>query len=311
MASTRRNPQQGVITRQQALDGGLTPAALRWRLASGAWQQLHRGVYLTHNGPTDWSTRARAALLQAGEGSALVNSSAAYIWRLTTTEPARLEVGVPLHRHPVTGPGITAVRRRRLTAVMVGPLRATNVAQTIVDLADDPAMRWSDVVSMAARAAQRSLVTEERILAELAQRRRHHRRQPLALACGELGSGSESVAEMLYLAKVQRPHGLPTFTQQVKDSGSGARADFRQEQLGIIVEVDGRLWHAGDRFHSDRRRDRRAAANGVVTVRATWLDIDQEPCALARDLWAICRRRGWTEPIRPCGPRCTALAAAP
>ena len=42
--------QAGVVSRQQALDAGFTEKAIEWRLRTGAWQRLHRGVYATFTG---------------------------------------------------------------------------------------------------------------------------------------------------------------------------------------------------------------------------------------------------------------------
>jgi hypothetical protein len=42
--------QNGVLTRVQALDAGLTDKAIAVRLRSGRWQRLHTGVYATFSG---------------------------------------------------------------------------------------------------------------------------------------------------------------------------------------------------------------------------------------------------------------------
>lgn len=303
MAAIARR-QHGVITRAQARQAGMSAAATRWRIERGLWRRLHQGIYLTHTGPIDWQTRASAALLGCGPRSALTLDSAAFLWGLTRRAPEILTVGVLRGQHPSAPPGAVVARRRRLDIAEVGDLRATRVAQTIVDLADQPDRTIDDVLALAARAAQRGQVTEARILTELDARARHRQRRALRLACGELGTGVESVAEILFVTKVQRAHGLPAFAQQVRSSDGRSRTDFRHHELGLIIEVDGRLWHAGERFHTDRQRDRRAAARGELTVRATWHDVDQDPCRLAVDLWQICRRRGWSAPLRRCSPDC-------
>lgn len=287
----------------------MTSDAVRWRLKDGAWRRLHPGVYLTFTGPIPWHTRASAAILRCGPDSALILDSAAFLWGMTLEEPEVVTVGVPLRRHPRPGAGMTVVRRRRLSTTRIGTLRVTRAAQTIVDLADLPDRTIQDAVGYAARAAQRKIVTEARLLAELAERARHRNRRELQLACGVLGDGAESVAELLFVTRVQRAHQLPVFAQQVRTTDSGTRADFRHPELRVIVEIDGWLWHGGERFHTDRQRDRQAAARGEVTVRASWLDVHSEPCELAYDLWQICRHRGWDTPFRRCSPTCTASQA--
>jgi hypothetical protein len=74
--------QAGLLTRAQALSGGLTRKGVECRLASGRWLVVHPGVYLTMPGRPDWETAAVAALLHAGRGSALCDSSAGHAWGL-------------------------------------------------------------------------------------------------------------------------------------------------------------------------------------------------------------------------------------
>jgi hypothetical protein len=56
------------------------------------------------------------------------------------------------------------------------------------------------------------------------------------------------------------------------------RVDFIWEDLKLIVETDGRESHAiATAFVDDRRRDRRNAADGYLTIRFTWAEIEYEP----------------------------------
>lgn len=302
--------QHGVLTRAQALEAGLSVEAVRWKLARGDWRRLHPGVYLTHTGPLGWASRAQGALLAAGAGSVLTLDSAAFVWGMTSRPPDVLTIAIPSHRHPAPIAGVRVARRRRLQPTLVTGLWVTRAAPTIVDLADLPDRDFDTVLAVAARAAQRGLVSDNTLLTELAARPRHRHRRFLHLACGELGAGAESVAEILFANRVLRPHRLPVFDRQVLAADGRSRADFRNRALGIVVEIDGRLWHAGERFHTDRQRDRRTAARGEVTVRASWLDVDRRPCQLALDLWQICHRRGWTERPRSCAHGCP-LGVAP
>lgn len=80
------------------------------------------------------------------------------------------------------------------------------------------------------------------------------------------------------------------------------RNDLRNRQLGIRVEGDGVEWHR-DTFHEDRRRDRKAAAAGDLTVRVTW-DAAEKPCEVALDLALAMTHRGWRGVPTACGPAC-------
>lgn len=293
--------QEGVVTRAQALAEGMTDKQIRWRLERGDWRRLHHGVYLTHTGRITWRTRAWAALLRCGPDSVLVLESAAHVWRLRP-EPKVITVGVPRSRHPEAVRGVRCVRRSRLNHGLVDGLPVTRVAQTVIDLADQPRTRLDDAVALAATACQRGLVREPALVAELTSRRAHRFRRELLLACGEIGDGAESLPEVWFVTRVQRPHGLPVFVRQRRVGRT--RIDLANEEYRVNFEADGRLWHGGSRFHTDRRRDRRAAGRGWINLRGTYLELDQIPCEVAIEVAAVLRQRGWPGPLLPCSPSC-------
>ena len=57
--------QCGVLTEDQALSLGLTPAALRCQLTSGRWQRPLPKVVITHSGP--WTREQRTLPRVAAE----------------------------------------------------------------------------------------------------------------------------------------------------------------------------------------------------------------------------------------------------
>lgn len=299
--------QHGVITRGQAMSGGLTDAQIRWRLERGDWRVLHRGVYLTHTGELTWAARASAGLLWCGEDSALVLDAAAHMWRVAPEAPRLITIGVPSARRIQNSTDIQVVRRARLDLVRVNGLSTVRMAQTIVDLADDPRRALGEVIALAARAGQQGRVTGQALLAELASRTRHCRRRELELLLSEIGAGAESLPEVLFATRVMRPHGLPDMERQVRHDDERTRTDLEARPYGVRVEVDGRTWHAGEAFHTDRRRDRRTAAAGEVTLRVTPREIGLQPCALALDVGAVLRQRGWAGRFTACSPTCGAV----
>ena len=58
--------QCGVISRSQALRAGLTTDMIKFRLRSGRWRLMHRGVYATFTGVPGRGARLWAAVLAAG-----------------------------------------------------------------------------------------------------------------------------------------------------------------------------------------------------------------------------------------------------
>ena len=63
--------QHGVISRAQALRAGLTPDMVKFRVSSGRWQQIHRGVYATFTGMPRRNSQLWAAVLSVGPGAVL------------------------------------------------------------------------------------------------------------------------------------------------------------------------------------------------------------------------------------------------
>lgn len=290
----------GVITTGLAREEGFSAKAVAHRVKVGRWQRLHPGVFLTNTGEVTWEIRAAAALAKAGQPCALACFSALAAVGLSKKTRA-LTILVPNHRQ-VSVRGARIIRTRSMPRILVGGLTATPVARSLIDVAALPGVSMDEVISLCARASQEGDTTVDKLVVELAGRRQHPRRADLRLALGDIGEGIESLAEHRFLSRVGTAHCLPAFGLQV-DKAHG-RVDFDNEEFGVTVEVDGQLWHAGERFHSDRRRDRKTSARGGVAVRATWWDVSQEPCDLAADLADIFRHRGWRGSPRACGQQC-------
>ncbi|MGL5927704.1 MAG: hypothetical protein ACRCY8_02085, partial [Dermatophilaceae bacterium] len=72
---------------------------------------------------------------------------------------------------------------------------------------------------------------------------------------------------------------------------------------------DGRLGHEGEWLFVDRRRDRRVAASGRVTMRAGWVDVEADACELAVDILCALAVRGYRGGSTACGPTCPAAKA--
>lgn len=313
MATTweeRARQQFDVITRGQALQAGLSPKAIEHRLARARWQRLHRGVYLVRPGVPPWMSRASAAVLHLGPGATLTLNSAAHLWGLQERAPTVLQLAVPAARHLQRPVGVRVRRRVGLEIRLQRRLPVTSPAQTVVDLADVTGGSDDEVIALLATLVRTGRGTAEEVLGELDRRRAHRRRGLVRTAMEHIAGGVESVAEHHFVARVERAHRLPAFTRQSPD-GQGGRRDFESEEFGVIIEIDGYLWHGVDAFHSDRRRDRRAAAQGRVTLRAGWVDVSSRPCELALDIARTLRARGWQGRPGACGPGCPTQRWAP
>jgi hypothetical protein len=303
--------QSGVVSRSQALEGGMSPDGIRWKVGSGRWTVLHPGVYLTEPGRRDWEVRAVAGLLFVGRPSALCGPSAAYAWGLTKMADDVIHLLVPAGRRRSIRPGLITCRSRSFEG-RLHPLawpHRTTVEHTVLDLAEGRDL--DGAIALLARACQQTLTHEAALLAALQDRVRQPHRALLVEALTDIGTGAHSPAELRYVRDVERAHGLPVGLGQQPGHNHTER-DRTYDELKLIVEVDGRRGHQGWLGQQrDGRRDRGAAAGGWLTIRVFWIDVAGTPCELAVELGSIFASRGWTGRVRPCRrATCTVRLAA-
>ena len=303
--------QEGAVSRQQVLACGLDSAFIRRRLRRGEWVAVHSGVYITHNGPMTWLQRAWCAILSA-EPAALCDESALLVAsgredRLGGTDP--IHVAVASGRRVVPKSGVVVHHRLDLAADSLPNARPPRlrVEEAVLDVA---ARATTELAAIAALAdpVQARLTTAERLLAHLDRRTRIRRRSLLHDILLDVARGSCSVLEHRFLTRVERPHGLPAPDRQAptRTARPGFR-DLHYPELGLILELDGRLFHddALSRFH-DMERDLDAAVHlDDRTIRLCWGQAVVRSCATADRLGVVMNRHGWTGRVTPCSsPDC-------
>jgi hypothetical protein len=307
--------QGRVIARWQAaglrLDPAVFDAELRWQ----RWRPLYRGVYAAFTGPATRPSLLWAAVLRGGPGTALSHLSAAEADGLTDQKSDSIHVTVPASRQVTVsrrelGPGSPPVvvhRSTRLPGASQPPRSPprTRIEETVLDLVQlaetfDEAMRWP------VTACARRRTTQQRLLAAIEARPKLRWRAELTGALDDIGAGTHSLLEFRYVRWVERPHGLPVATRQA-GARRGSRAQYLDNlyaKFGVAVELDGRAAHqAGDRWR-DAHRDNFFAAAGVTTLRYSWSDVTDRPCAVAAEVARVLARRGWGGQPVPCGPGC-------
>ncbi len=295
--------QDQVVARAQLIALGATGPWVSRRASSGRWQRMFPGVYLAHSGPVSWRARAHAAVLYAGAGAALSHRSAGYAHGMVR-EPSRLiEVSVDAARRVAPQPGL--VVHRRTMPYSGGRLPTIGPADTVVDVV--ATMTTPDEVIGLVCSALRGRTTPGRILDVLAMRSRVRNRALLIDLITEAEEGIESTLEHRYHHDVERRHGLPASTLQVRHRLGGwwVRADRIHEGLGVRIELDGELAHPGGRTDRDVWRDNEALiSRGEITLRYRWRHVLVGACATARQVEQAVRAGGWTGRGRPCGAAC-------
>jgi very-short-patch-repair endonuclease len=299
--------QRGVITRQQALNCGLTPDAIDWLVHSKRWLPLRRGTYSTVTGELSREATLWAVVLNAGSQAVLSHQTAAELFKITDRQSSLIHITIPAGRHIAGMEGVVVHRSTRLAEARHPSLLPprTRIEETVLDLVTQAAT-FDAAFAVACAACQRRRTTSGKLAEAMTRRRKMRWRAELGVALAEIGSGVHSLLEYKYVRDVERPHGLPRASRQARVVRDGGKAflDNLYDDYGLCVELDGRQAHPDDRRWLDIRRSNAVAEEGITTLRYSWTDIDRRPCQTAIQVGAALRRRGWTGSIRRCGPVC-------
>jgi hypothetical protein len=295
--------QSGVVARRQLVAAGVTDAEIRrWRRRREL-VAVHPGVYADHTGPLTWQQRAWAAVLFCGRAALAGESAmrAADGPGRPGAEDGPIRVVVDRRRRVVAPRGIVVTRSFDLDARVlwnVGPPRL-RYEEAAIDVA--LAARAELVcIGVVARAVQNRRTTAARMSEALRERKRAPRRDVLSGILDDVAQGTCSVLEHAFLVRVERPHGLPTAERQLPGRASSGVV-YRDVAYGSrLVELDGRLFHdTAEQRDRDFERDLDAAVEGQHTVRLSWGQVFDRPCATAARLGRLLE-----VPVRPCGPGC-------
>ncbi|KQY56742.1 MULTISPECIES: type IV toxin-antitoxin system AbiEi family antitoxin domain-containing protein [unclassified Nocardioides] len=316
--------QDGVVSRRQALDRGVTDNDLRRLVRNRLLTPVHPGVYVDHTGPMTWHQKAWAAVLYSWP-AALSHDSALRAaqgpGRRTDSHGPRADqpahsTDAPIHvviaarRKVSTQPGIVIHRMTGLSSRVQwnrSPPRL-RIEEAAIDLAAEACTEFDAVAVLAGIVSSRQS-TPPRLLEALDGRTRIARREFLHDVLQDVAAGTCSVLEHGYLTRVERPHGLPIAVRQAVDLSRGTLyRDVLYKDYGQVVELDGRIFHSGARNRDhDLDRDLDAAADGLGGVRLGWGQVFDRACRTAAKLGAILQRQGWPGDLRRC-PECGAAS---
>jgi hypothetical protein len=305
--------QQGLATRQQLLDAGLSPKRLHVAVAAGVLTRVQRGVYagqpigvperhLLSGGRVDddYVRRVRATVLALGDGAVVSRRTAAVLWGFDlVAEPQQVEVDVPQQTRGRTLQGADVQRRDAASCRLslpagTAPLRVATALATVVTCA--LVLPTDQAVAVADSALRCRRVS----LGELRVARDARRGQPgasaLARAVRLVDPRCGSVLESMLRVLLAR-HGLPPpYSQHVLRRGDGSflgRVDFCWPDRRLVVEADGRRWHdPSDVRDADRRRSNDLEMHGWGLLRFTWADVVHDPDYVVETVRAALMRRG-------------------
>lgn len=306
--------QHGIVSREQALRAGLTRWQIEHRLATGAWQRVHPGVYATFSGLPSRDARLWAAVRWAGEAALLSYETAAEVHGIIDKPAgAVIHVTVPLRRRPAQHRqvrGIVVHRSDQSQAHFAGPfgLPRTRIQDTVLDLVA-AAPTFDCGYAWISRSVSRHLVTTAELRSALTARRKIRWRSWLDDALDDARDGIDSSLERRYLLDVERAHGLPKSQHQARRQVNG-KAHYRDNWYSayrVVVEVDGPAYHRNERVQLDKDRDNRnLALDDVRTFRFGPVAVTEGACSTAAMVAATLQRNGWAGSPHPCRRRsCT------
>jgi hypothetical protein len=258
--------QHGLITTAQLAEAGVTGHAVAHRVKTGRLHRRHRGVYSVRHARLSQEGEWMAAVLAAGDGSALSHLSAAKLWNVWRRVVRGIDVVAPRRRH-AKGVRVHACRRLDPRDVTVHRgIPVTTVPRTLVDLADVlTAHQLANVVHEAAFRNRFSARATRAGMERSNGRNLHPLEQALALnAAGSAGTKSD--LEDRFLAQVQAA-GLPAplVNAAVQTRDRTYEVDFRWGD--VCVEIDG-PGHGRPRTRAeDAARDRALTEPGYRVIR--------------------------------------------
>jgi len=269
--------QWGVVSLHELLQCGVSDDGVERRVKSGRLHRIHRGVYAVGHPNIPLEGRFLAATKACGPTVALSHYSAAALWGLVDWDDRRLEVTVP---GPATRthPGIRVHRSATLARDDVTRrhgIWTTTPARTILDLSGRLDEEELEAVIAEAHTQDKTITNQ---LTDLLTLHRYHRGIASLRALMESHREPKRTRSRWErrLLKLIRQRGLPEPQTNAKVHGHEVDLYFPDHQL--VVEFDSFTFHSSRRaFETDRYRDQRLAARGIVVLRVTWLQLTRTP----------------------------------
>lgn len=301
--------QDGVISRKQALGGGMSADTIEGLLRTGRWRTLRRGVYLVFMGNPSRNANFWAALHRAGSDAVLSHQTAAELFKLTDGRSSSIHITISDKRRIGTPAGVVIHHSNRLAYAVHPSLQPprTRIEETVLDLVET-ARTFDTAFGLVSAACQRRLTTSARLADAMTIRTKVRWRDELTEALGAIGGGAQSVLEYRYVRRVERPHGLPTASRQAKlvEGARNRYLDNLYDDYGLCVELDGQQAHPDDRRWQDLRRINSITEQGLTVLRYGWTDIARWPCQTSAQIGTVLHNLGWPGQMRSCNPLCPA-----
>ncbi|MGH9268026.1 MAG: type IV toxin-antitoxin system AbiEi family antitoxin domain-containing protein [Acidimicrobiales bacterium] len=268
LVAERAQRQAGLVTFQQALGAGLSPKAIKVRIARGRWSPVRRKVYTINGVPPTWEQAVVAACLAAGNGAVASHGTAARVWGL----PMGDEPGIHLLLPEPCQVAVDGVIGHRTTAFLNadrtdhGGIAVTSAARTVVDLSGQLRARaLGSATDLLLRKGRLRLIDLQRCAGRLPPapgRRPAVLHEVLAARLPGYDPGDSDFETRVVRAILVAGLPAPVMGQRVRVGGRSYRIDLAWPNAMLAVELDGWDTHrTRSAFDHDRAR-----ANDLVVL---------------------------------------------
>ncbi len=293
----------GVVSQSIIERIGVPASSVRSRMQRGSFIPIFPGVWRSAQHPSSRLATMTAICLRNDNASIAFTTAGEMSGLRRMRIDRNIHVLVPHGVSPEL-PGVVVHRCRQIDAIDLGRrrsdgIRLTSVPRTILDACSLIGVRRTESVIEQVLADRMCSFDD---LLETAHRL-YHPRRPGSTTFREVllrrpqwrGAARSDLEKRMFDAIARAGLPMPAVNHPVAlTSEHRVVFDLCWADFGLALEVDHPFWHDGsEEVRKDKRRDRKAAIDGWLTVRVTEADIDFSLAESVADLGGVLRSRGW------------------
>ena len=278
--------QFGVFSAEQALAAGLTKSSLYRRVSSSQFRKILPGVFCAGGVGDAFEAKAFAALLWAGDGTALSHETAGSLWAFDGCKTSEIHLLCPARRRsPVPWLLLHQGSLSSKERVQLGRFFVISASRTLLDLA--VCMQRPDLEIALESALRRKATTVFRLQQFLAERGTSGRAgasnlQSL-LAERRVGHRATDSALEVKVQRLLRSASIDGFeVRPLLRLGDGSLVEpdlfFRAQR--VAIDAHGYQYHSGrSAWEKDIERKARLVSNGITVLEVTDQMLKRNPQA--------------------------------
>jgi very-short-patch-repair endonuclease len=262
--------QAGAFTTRQALDAGVSSAALARRRDRGVIELAFPAIWVFRHARDEHETRRWAALLAAGDGAMLAREAAAQLWEISRRRDRHVELLVIKRTRPIPGARIRQTSTfHPEDLAYIGRRTVTSVERTIVDLADERSS--SELCRYLREAAFREILDMKRLERTMSRNAGRHGagRMHRALEWYLHGDGgTDSHLEERFIRMLRRAGVSDAVSNyECTIGGETLRPDVFVPSAHLVIEIDPNHHLLPPTTREDRLKDALYASAGHRSLR--------------------------------------------